>query len=185
MRLVMVLTPVALVGAFAIHQAVSGPEFSGEKTAVASEHAIPAIAAAPAVPTVPAVSKVAAIRAVPDVPAVPAIPDLEELSRLATLSEDIQIRIPSEAIERASLIAEEFRMRAEAHADVDVTLNEVMRILDDHLSNIDFASDAAFEELGLTPTFFADLAASIQASVAIDIEDGDGVIVKVPKTRRQ
>ena len=185
MRVLLVLTPIVLVGGFAVHQAVSGPDmFHGEQPQ-ATKHHVHALAAVPAVPAAPAVPAVPAAPAIPAVPAVPEIPDIEGLRQLATtLSEDIEIRIPREALVRANLIADEFRMHADVHADVEASLSDVMRILDEHLSDVDFATEEAFEELGLSATFFADLASSIQASVAIEMEDGNRVTVRVPTQRK-
>jgi hypothetical protein len=185
MRGLLILTPIVLVGGIAIHQAVSGPDIRMDKVEQISKHHVPTLAAAPAVPTVPVVPAIPAVSAVPAVHAVPAVPNLEGLSRLATLSEDVEIRIPREAIERASRLANDFRLRAEAHADVEVTLNEVMRMLDEHLSGFDGATVESLEDLGLSETFFADLAASIEASVSVEMDDGNRVAVRVPKRRRQ
>jgi hypothetical protein len=138
MRKLLILTPIVLVGGFAVLQAVNGPDMCKEKSAKTLA-AVTAVAAVPAVP---------AVATVPAVPGMPVIPHLEHLSHLATLSEDMEIRIPREALERAGRLAGELRFRAEAHADVEVTLNEVMRILDEHLSDIDVAAVESLEDLG-------------------------------------
>lgn len=182
MRALLVLMPIVLVGGFAIHQAVSGPEVIQEKPAKASKRGSPALAPAAAVPAVPPVP---AIPRVPAAPVVPAIPDLEGLSRLATLSEEIERRVPRAAIARATRVANELRLRAEAHEDVEATLNEAMLVLEEQLSELDGADWESLEDLGLSATFFADLAASIRASVTIEMEDRDRVVMKTAKTRRQ
>ena len=181
MRALLILTPIALVGGFAIQQAVTRPDICTEEVAKAS-HTAPVVVAVPAVHAVPAVP---AVHIVPGVPDVPTIPDLEGLSHLATLSEDIEVRIPREALDRASRLAGELRLRAEAHADVEIALHEVMEILDEHLSEIDVAAMESLGDLGLSEDFFADLAASIQASVSVDVDDGGEVTVRIPKRRRQ
>lgn len=180
MRALLVLTPIALIGGFAVHQAVSDTEICTEKAAKPSKHAVAAVAAVPAVPAVPDVP------AVPAVPAVPTVPHLEGLSRLATLSEDIEIRIPREAIERAAELAEEISLHAEAHADIDidVRLEEVMHLLEERLSNLDEVTEDALEDLGLTEEFFEELAESIEAAVSIETGDESRVRVRVPARHR-
>jgi hypothetical protein len=195
MRALFVLTPIALIGGFAIHQALSGPDICTDEHQVGKADA-PGLVALPAVPAVPAVPDV------PAVPAVPAVPDaaeyaalaelselselseLAELSSLATLSEDIEIRIPREAIERASRLAADLQLRAEAHADIEVTLNEVMHLIDEHLSDLDGATIESFEDLGLSEGFFEDLAESIRSSVSVEVNDGERETFRVPKRRR-
>jgi hypothetical protein len=193
MRVLFVLTPIALIGGFAIHQAVSGPEVCRETAAKAAKRNAHVLAAAPAVPAIPDVPGIPAVPVVPAVPdaaefaelaALAELSELSELSSLATLSEDIEIRIPREAIERAREIAAGLQLRAEAHADIEVTLNEVMQLLDEHLSDLDGMTIESFEDLGLSEDFFANLAESIRASVTVEVDDGERVTVRVPKRRR-
>lgn len=192
MRALFVLTPIALIGGFAIHQALSGPDICTDEHQVGKADA-PGLVALPAVPAVPAVPDVPAVPAVPEVAEFAALAELSELSELselaelsslATLSEDIEIRIPREAIERASRLAADLQLRAEAHADIEVTLNEVMHLIDEHLSDLDGATIESFEDLGLSEDFFEDLAESIRSSVSVEVNDGEPVTVRVPKRRR-
>jgi hypothetical protein len=146
----------------------------------ASKESVPTVAAVPAIPALPAIA------VIPAIPDVPALPDLAALRQLeVTLPENIELRIPREAIVRARMIADELRLHAEARADVDVTVSEVMRILNDRLSDIDTDGDATLVELGLPATFFADLAATIQASVSAAVDEASRVSVTVPKRNRQ
>ena len=205
MRALFVLTPIALIGGFAAYQAVSGPEECAEKQNHVARVEPPAVVALPTVAAVPVPHAVPAVHALPAVAAVPAVPEaahfaelaelselaalaelseLSELSSLAELSEDIEIRIPREAIERARRIAEEFQLRAEGHAEIEVRLSEVMQLLDEHLSDLDGTTIESFEDLGLDEDFFANLAESIRASVRVAVDDGDRVTVRVPKRRK-
>lgn len=175
MRALLIMTPIVLVGGFAIQQAVTGQDIRGEKkTQVLA--ATPDVAVAPAIPAIPAV---------PAAPDAPVMPHIEHLSHAVTLSEDMEIRIPRAALERVSRLAGDIRLRAEAHADIEVTLNEVMRMLDEHISELDVATLESLEDLGLSESLFADLAASIQASVSVDVDDEGQITVRVPKRRRQ
>jgi hypothetical protein len=184
MRVLFVLTPIALIGGFAAFHALSGPETCTEKQRHIAKADAPAVVAVPAIPDVPPVPPVPVIPEMAELAELAELSALSELSSLATLPEDIEIRIPREAIERASRLAAEMQLRAEAHADIEITLEEVMQLVDEHLSALDGTTIESFEDLGLSEEFFADLAETIRASVTVEVDDGEGVTVRVPQRRR-
>lgn len=185
MRALLVLTPIAIIGAFAVHQAVTSQEICTEtdrkveKAEVSNRITVPAVPAISAVPAVPAVPSV------PAVPTVPAVPDAEALrTAVAAHAGDIEIHIPAEAIERAMRLAEQFEMDAGTEAEFEAAVREAMLALEENMAEFEFDMEEAYGEMGLSREFFRDLARSIESSVSVATDEGREVTVRVPQRRR-
>ena len=175
MRKLLVLIPIALVGGFAIHQVASGQEFDLDEPDLALDlHCQSDAPEAISHELAPSIEALAAVEALPQVLAhVSAVPE-------------VTVHIPHHTIEEVERLANEIRVHARASAEVNVeaAIEEAMLALEEAFSDREFEIEEALEEFGISASFLAELAASIEASLAVTVDGDETVRVRIPKRNR-